>query len=294
VTAWTAGAATLAPAKINLYLKVLGLRPDGYHELDTVMARLDVADRLWICPAESREDTLEAVESPIILPPGFCGPDNLTLKAAAAFRRQTGWPEQGLSLRIEKNIPLGAGLGGGSSDCAAVLSRLNQLAPNPLNQKELEAMGLTLGADVPFFLQPAPIARAAGVGERFSAPPKGFEVWAGAEIILVNPGLHLSTAQVFKNWDLTNEAAKNNLAPISQPPRVGENSLLASARMLASELETVVEAIEKFRPAAWGLSGSGPTFWLCEPGVAGDFGRHPQWWVRSVKIAQYPGLTGCD
>ena len=281
-----AGVSAPAPAKINLCLKVLGRRPDGYHELDTVMARLDLADRLWLDTVpDDREDRLEMVNSPDGLPAGFCGPDNLILKAAAAFRRAAGWPDQGLVVKLEKNIPLGAGLGGGSSDCAAVLSLLNQLAPRPLSREALAGLGRSLGADVPFFLQPAPVARARGIGEKFSRPPAEFEGWAGRGLILVNPGLSLSTAQVFKNWDLTNPSANNNLGPIS-PPQPGENDLLAPAGRLVPVLSEVIGAIEVLKPSAWGLSGSGPTFWLYCPSAAADEwrARYPQWWWRDIKI----------
>ena len=277
-----------APAKINLRLKVLGRRPDGYHELDTVMARLDLADRLWLDPAPGhREDRLEVINSAAGLPADFRGPDNLILKAAAVFRRLTGWPDQRLVIKLEKNIPLGAGLGGGSSDCAAVLSRLNQTAPHPLSGEELLELGRSLGADVPFFLQPEPMARARGMGEKFSRPPAGFEAWPGRALMLMNPGFSLSTALVFKNWDLTNPAANNNLGPIS-PQRPGENDLLAPAARLVPALAEVVGAIEALNPLAWGLSGSGPTFWLHSPGLTAEelSGRYPRWWLRAVRIAK--------
>lgn len=277
-----------APAKINLYLKVLGRRPDGYHELDTVMARLDLADRMELDQgADYREDRLEVINPPAGLPADFCGPGNLILKAASAFRRAVGWPERALSVKLEKNIPLGAGLGGGSSDCAAVLSLLNQLAPHPLGEGELADLGLSLGADVPFFLQPVPLARARGIGEKISRPGPDFNGWAGRELILVNPGFSLSTALVFKNWDLTNPAANNNLGPM-YPPRPGENDLLAPAGRLIPAMSEVIGAIEALKPAAWGLSGSGPTFWLHSPGLAVDelISRYPRWWLRKVLISQ--------
>ena len=119
-----------APAKINLGLRVLGRRPDGYHELDTVMAKLDLADfiRLEQRP-EPGPDGLLATTSLSGLPPDFASPDNLALKAVAAFRLATGWPRGAVSIFLEKHIPLGAGLGGGSADGAAVLRALNQVSP---------------------------------------------------------------------------------------------------------------------------------------------------------------------
>ena len=280
------GATAVAPAKINLYLKVLGRRSDGYHELDTVMAKLDLADRLWVDVSSGhREDRLELTNSPGDLPDDFSGSGNLILKAVAAFRRQTRWPDKPVAVRLEKNIPLGAGMGGGSSDCAAILSLLNKSAPQPLSRSELEGLGLSLGADVPFFLQPAPLARAGGVGEKFSEPPSGYESWLGRGLTLVNPGIKLPTALVFKNWDLTNPSANTNLGPIS-PPQSGENDLLAAVGQLVPAITEIIGLIEGLKPSAWGLSGSGPTFWFSRSGRMAEelSGRYPQWWFREAKI----------
>jgi len=283
-----------APAKVNLYLKVLGRRPDGYHELDSVMARLELADRVRLClTPEPGADRLSVEYSgPGDLPPGFEGPDNLALKAAAVYRRRTGWPEAGLDIFLDKRVPLGAGLGGGSADGAAVLRGLNQAAPAPLAIGELADLALNLGADVPFCLAPWALARAGGVGERLAPPPPEFQAWAGRRLLLVNPGLVLSTALVFKNLGLTNRLANNTLGPVSVPAP-GENDLLAPARSLSPEMEEVLMAITALRPVHWGLSGSGPTFWLWRPeGSAGELAAlHPDWWVRETAIAAWTPAT---
>lgn len=279
---------TAAPAKVNLYLKVLGRRSDGYHELDSVMARLRLADRvrLRLAPGPGPDRLSTAWRGPGTLPPDFDGPGNLALMAAAAFRRRTGWPAAGLEINLEKHIPLGAGLGGGSADGAAVLRRLNQMAPAPLAAPELADLALSLGADVPFCLTLAPLARAGGLGERLTPPPPEYQAWADRRLLLVNPGLTLSTARVFKNLGLTNRPANNNLGPVP-PSGPGENDLAASALALAPALAEVLEAVKAMRPVHWGLSGSGPTFWLWRPrgSAAALAAEHPGWWVRGTAIA---------
>ncbi len=271
-----------APAKINLYLKVVGRRPDQYHDLDTLMARLDVADRVGLAWAEGpAPDRLELRGAPPgTLPADFFGPDNLALKAAALYRARTGWPETGVVVGLEKNLPLGAGLGGGSSDGAAVLRLLNRAAPRPLADGDLAAMGLALGSDVPFFLQPLPLARALGRGEILGPPPDSFRVWAGRRVTLVNPGFQLSTGLVFKNLRLTNSGPDTTLGPAPAP---GENDLCSSALTLAPDLARICTILEAARAASWGMSGSGPTFWLYRPEVPVWLGQ-PDWWVREAAI----------
>jgi 4-diphosphocytidyl-2-C-methyl-D-erythritol kinase len=277
-----------APAKINLYLKVRGRRPDGYHELDSVMARLALADglRVEFGGAEDRLATVATLPCP--LPPDFDGPDNLILAALRAFRgRCGGWPQMGVSVRLEKNIPLGAGLGGGSSDCAAILDFLNQWAPRPLSGEKLNELGKSLGADVPFFLQPRALARARGLGEQLADAPQAYSGWAGRAIIVVNPGLFVSTGKVFQTLGLTNPPSNNNLGPMSFP-EPGENDLLGAAFTVAPELRDAAESVEALKPKHWGLSGSGATFWLMSGAPDRDLedlkAARPTWWVRQTAI----------
>ncbi|MDR3038475.1 MAG: 4-(cytidine 5'-diphospho)-2-C-methyl-D-erythritol kinase [Candidatus Adiutrix sp.] len=278
-----------APAKINLYLKVLGRRPDGYHELDSVLARLTLADRLRLDfgggPGEDR--LTAATDLPGGLPPDFPGPANLALRAVRAFRERTGWPERPVAIHLEKAIPWGAGLGGGSADGAAVLAGLNRVAPRPLAGSELAGLALGLGADLPFCLSGAVLARAGGRGEALSPPPPAFEAFRGRRLVLVKPAFNLATARVFKNLGLTNPPPENNLGPLPVPPS-GENDLLAPALRLAPALAEVAAAIEACRPLAWGLSGSGPTFWFQPAEAAGPPGplrARPDWWVRETAVA---------
>ncbi len=278
-----------APAKVNLALRVLGRRPDGYHELDTVLARLDLADRLRLDLAGPGPDSLTARTSlAASLPPDFEGSDNLALRAVRAYREETGWPEAGIRLDLEKNIPWGAGLGGGSADGAAVLAVLNRAAPEPLPAPRLAALALALGADLPFCLAGTALARAGGVGETLSAPPPAFEFFRGRPLWLIKPDFTLSTARVFANLGLTNPPPRHNL---ESSPHPGENDLLAPALRLAPALDEVVRAVQSLKPGAWGLSGSGPTFWL--HGAEADPARlartRPNWWIRAAYVADSSG-----
>ena len=283
-----------APAKINLYLKVRGRRSDGYHELDSVMARLELADRVGLAlrPGQNEDRLVSTAPGlPTALPPDFNDPGNLALKALHAYRERTGWPEAGVDLFLEKNIPLGAGLGGGSSNGATVLTTLNRAAPAPLTAEELTALGLTLGADVPFFLQPRPLARAEGVGERLSDSPPAWDPWAGRALTLVNSGLSLSTGLVFKNLGLTNQPPHNNLGRISDvTPFPGDNDLWVPALKLAPALATVASAIQRLRPDFWGMSGSGSTFWFCPPQGPAALETAEGWWICETRI-QGEGTT---
>ena len=278
-----------ARAKVNLALRVLGRRPDGYHELDSVMARLALADRLSLALAGAGPDRLTARTSlASALPPGFEGPANLALAAVRAYRDETGWPEGAVNIVLEKDIPWAAGLGGGSADGAAVLAALNRAAPGPLPAPRLAALALALGADLPFCLSGAALARAGGVGEKLSAPPPAFEFFRGRELWLIKPDFSLDTARVFATLGLTNPPPENTLGGAPQP---GENDLLAPALRLAPALEEVVQAVRALRPVVWGLSGSGPTCWLhgpeADPALLAR--ERPDWWVRAVSIGEQKG-----
>lgn len=280
-------AVSLAPAKLNLALKVLGRRPDGYHELDSIMVRLSLADRLRVeFTAESVPDYL-VTDSAFSLPDGFDGADNLVLKAAELYRARAGWPEGALRFFLEKEIPWGAGLGGGSSDAAAVLKILNRAAPEPLPEGGLLELGLTLGADVPFFLQPFNPARARGVGELLGPAPDEFLIWCGRALVLVNPGFAVPTPLVFKNLGLTNGAANNNLGSIAELA-AGGNDLLAAALKAAPRLAEVHRSVESLEPDCFGLSGSGGTFWFYSRNRGEDMAAlaeaQPAWWIREAFI----------
>src|SRR3954470_24634841 len=146
----------LSPCKVNLVLNILGKRSDGFHELETVMHPVGLCDRLTF----SRAGTLEVVCDNPELP---CDARNLVHKAATAFLQQAAVRE-GVRIRLEKRIPMAAGLGGGSGNAAVTLLALNELFGSPLDTKQLTRIAATLGSDIPFFLQTEP-ALATGRGD---------------------------------------------------------------------------------------------------------------------------------
>jgi 4-diphosphocytidyl-2-C-methyl-D-erythritol kinase len=188
-----ADGAWLAPAKLNLMLRVLGRRPDGYHRLQTVFQFLDQCDRLFFEPrADGR---IERLGGPAEIPPE----QDLVVRAARALREETGC-DAGVSIRIEKRLPMGGGLGGGSSDAATTLQALNQLWGTALASDRLAQIGLRLGADVPVFVR-GEAAWGEGVGENL-VPVELPMPWY---LVLV-PRCQVSTAAVFGDPGLTRDS----------------------------------------------------------------------------------------
>lgn len=172
-----------APAKINLLLRVLYRREDGYHELETVFQRLDLSDRLLI--EEARETSMSCTDPSIPI-----DDRNLVIKAARAMQRAFGAPD--VRIELQKQIPSGGGLGGGSSDAAAVLRALSQWCATPPGEAELGDLALSIGSDVPFFLG-APCAYARGRGEILRAMPGRFQ----RPLLLLMPPRRVSTPRAF-------------------------------------------------------------------------------------------------
>jgi len=224
-----------APAKINYLLDVIGRRPDGYHDLRMVMQRVNLCDEITITLTDGPD---------IIVTCGKGGvPDG---------------SEQGATIHISKNIPVAAGLGGGSSDAATVLMGMNELLGLGLSEQRLMEIGVKLGADVPFFIFKK-TALAEGIGEQLKAMPDMPAVW----VLLVNPGVHVSTAWVYKNLQLTNRAELAKL-----PYFYGSIESICS--ILSNDLESVTIPVfpviadiksAMLRLGALGamMSGSGPT-----------------------------------
>ena len=186
----------LSPAKINLFLTVNGRRPDGYHELTTLMAAIDLYDRISLdCSGSGIRLQCDA--------PGIPRDENnLAFRAARLYettyrRRRRRPPFSGLAIELHKRIPAGAGLGGGSSNAATVLKALNAQMPDPLAPDDLAAMALQLGADVPFFLDGRP-ALATGIGEQLT-PWSDLKPYA---LLVVFPGSALATREVYAALNL--------------------------------------------------------------------------------------------
>jgi 4-diphosphocytidyl-2-C-methyl-D-erythritol kinase len=182
-----------APAKLNLFLHIVGRRPDGYHLLQTVFQFLDHGDRLDFTVTDDAALGLE----PAL--PGVPGDRNLALRAARLLQAEAGG-RRGVHIRLHKRLPLGGGLGGGSSDAATTLVALNRLWGLDLPPERLAALGLTLGADVPVFVH-GHAAWAEGVGERLTAVTLP-EPW----YLVVMPAATVPTAAVFADPELTRDS----------------------------------------------------------------------------------------
>ncbi|MEF2146285.1 MAG: 4-(cytidine 5'-diphospho)-2-C-methyl-D-erythritol kinase [Desulfovibrionaceae bacterium] len=183
-----------APAKINLNLYITGTRPDGYHELDTLFLKLEnPTDELRITPLPTGAGLELLCDIP-----GLPTESNIIYKAWQAFAQRTGHRPD-LRVEVAKRIPMGAGLGGGSTDAAALLAHLNAGAGRQaLSHAELIALAATLGADVPFFLHPEPAARAKGIGERLAPAEVRLQ---GLCLVLACPDEHVDTAWAYRQWD---------------------------------------------------------------------------------------------
>jgi 4-diphosphocytidyl-2-C-methyl-D-erythritol kinase len=183
-----------APAKLNLFLHVVGRRPDGYHDLQTLFQIVDLCDRIGL--ARREDGLIERIEGMPDVEPE----KDLAVRAARVLQRHTG-TRLGANLHIIKHIPAGGGLGGGSSDAATVLLALNRLWKTGISLPALAALGLSLGADVPLFVHGVS-AWGEGRGERltpFRAPPRWF--------LIVHPGVSVSTAEIFQAPELTRNSS---------------------------------------------------------------------------------------
>lgn len=173
-----------AYAKINIGLRILGRRTDGYHDIETVFHQIDLYDELLFEPAETVKLTVSSPEVP-------CDSTNLCVRAAHLFQEHTGHRE-GINIHLTKRVPVGAGLGGGSSDAAAVFVALNKLWKTGMQVRELETMAVTLGSDIPFFVQ----------GGTASGTSRGevldhFNVSVPYWILTATPPVHISTAWAY-------------------------------------------------------------------------------------------------
>ena len=179
-----------SPCKVNFILNILGKRPDGFHELETLMHPVPVFDTI---ACEKSDGSIQLSCSHPDLP---TGPENLVYRAAERFLSATGI-NAGVRIHLEKRIPLAAGLGGGSANAATMLRALNHLFEEPLPLEALEQIAAGIGSDVPFFLQNGP-ALATGRGEQVSPLPS-FDNLAGIWILLIHPGFGVSTPWAYKN-----------------------------------------------------------------------------------------------
>lgn len=230
-----------APAKVNLFLHVTGRRADGYHLIESLLALIDLADTLTLVP---RDDGAilrrHAVD-------GVAERDDLVLRAAQRLKDATG-SGRGVEIGIDKRIPVGGGLGGGSSDAASTLIALNRLWQLGLSRAALADIGATLGADVPFFVY-GEHAIVRGIGE-IVRPVSLPRAW----LALAVPPVHVSTASIFAAPELTRSTASAKIDVFSES--YGRNDLEAVAAAHHSEVASTLAALKAQVPGAR-LTGSG-------------------------------------
>ena len=218
-----------APAKLNLFLHVTGRRPDGYHLLQTVFQLLDHGDTLHF---DVRDDGIIRRTSDIA---GVAESSDLIVRAAKLLQGATG-KTLGADIAIDKRLPMGGGLGGGSSDAATTLIALNHLWQTGMTRTELMTLGLQLGADVPFFLF-GQNAFAEGVGETL-APITTPDCW----FVVIEPGVAISTISIFSEPELTRDTKPVKMSDFSGAPvSFGKNDLQVVA---AKQFPPVAEAIK--------------------------------------------------
>jgi len=248
------GLVVAAPAKLNLYLEVLGRRPDGFHDLETLMVGLNLYDTLEVRPRADAQLRLTCDR-----PDLPTGPDNLVCKAASGLRLRAGRPDLGADFHLTKRIPTQAGLAGGSSDAAAALVALNRVWNLNLSRAALALVAAGVGSDVAFFLS-LPAGWCTGRGEHVAPEPPG----GGFHVVLVLPPVGLSTPAVFRQ--LVVPATPHSGAAVRAAFRTGDAAALGAALFnrleepafaLAPAVERVYRRLAALTPAGCRMSGSG-------------------------------------
>ena len=247
-------------AKINLTLSVGPRDADGYHPIESHILRVGLSDDLTVAFAGSGPDVLTVGGLP-----GCPVEGNLVLRAFAAVRRAVGQELSPLAAHLDKRIPMGAGLGGGSSDGAAAIEAAEVLWGVGLSPQLRAEIEVELGADVPFFARGGDSALVSGRGENVNRVPPPLGV---AAVLLVTPPFGLSTAQVFARFDQLESSAK--------PERAEPNDLWPAAVSLEPRLAKIRDELQRLTSADWIMSGSGSTLFALYPSPeeAADAGRH--------------------
>ncbi len=264
-----------SPAKINLRLEILKRRPDGYHELRTVFQKISLHDTLHFSLRKEKGISIAADHPKLPL-----GKKNLVYKAAQSMFKACGY-RGGVRIEIEKKIPLGAGLGGGSSNAATTLMALNQLLEANLSRKELMDVGLGIGADVPFFfLKGAAIG--SGVGERLKK-----EVLPSLWYVLIYPNFEVSTRWAYRHFVLTNQRFRINLHKFLKTPEGISRILFNHLEEVVSKRYPEISLMKEYLLSAGALgalmTGSGPTvfgFFTEAKSAEGACAKIKKWVVR--------------
>ncbi|ENW93519.1 4-(cytidine 5'-diphospho)-2-C-methyl-D-erythritol kinase [Acinetobacter sp. NIPH 298] len=230
-----------SPAKLNLFLHITGRRENGYHELQTIFQLIDLYD--WMTFEETNEEVIQIQGLAEVQLE-----QNLIYRAAQLLRPHAKKP-CGLKIQIEKNIPMGAGLGGGSSNAATTLIVLNQLWQCGLNDQQLAEYGVQLGADVPIFVY-GRNAWAEGIGEHLS-----FIDLAQKKFIILKPDCFISTQQLFSQKSLTRDSKITTFCAYQLQPSLFRNNFEPLARQLYPEVEEAMQYLDQFGLAK--LTGTG-------------------------------------
>jgi 4-diphosphocytidyl-2-C-methyl-D-erythritol kinase len=257
-----------APAKLNLFLHITGRRPDGYHELQTVFQLIDLCDTVGVTVRE--DGVIERAEGPAEVP----AESDLVVRAARSLQAISG-TSRGVTLRVRKHIPLGGGLGGGSSDAATALLALNRLWDCRLGIEELARLGLPLGADVPVFVRGFS-AWAEGVGERLTPielPPRWY--------VIIHPGVGVSTREVFQSPELTRNSPLITIRAFFEAG--GRNDCEPVVRARCPEVAAALDWLSRYAPAR--LTGTGSCiFASCTSAMEAEriAARVPEEWTSFV------------
>ena len=282
-----------APAKVNLYLHVIGRRASGYHLLDSLIAFADIGDTITAAPADALALT---VDGPEVAGIAGLGDDNLVFRAARLLKER-GRIEAGAALHLEKRLPAAGGIGGGSSDAAAVLRALSYLWDRQLDNEALAALALELGADMPACLAARPVW-VGGIGEELQPAP----FLPAAGIVLANPRRPLLTADVFRRWaGPFSSAARFEPVPADAARLVAalnsrHNDLTEAAVALAPEIGAVLDRLAELPGALLArMSGSGATCFALFPSrdAAAAAGQllartEPHWWSAAGALLTAP------
>ena len=242
----------LAPAKINLFLRILGKRADGYHDIVSLMQKITLYDELTFLP-RPKGIVLQCPNSDLPI-----SEDNLIFRAAEAVFAYTGY-SSGIEITLTKNIPVAAGLGGGSSDAATTLLALNEMWQLGLTKVELMKIGAKLGADVPFFIFGSS-AFAQGIGEKLKAWKNPLKL----NLVLINPCFSLSTKLVYEslNLRLTKKRINYSIPRFSELGdiiREMHNDLETASLRMHPELTDIKQLLLRHGALSAMMSGSGPT-----------------------------------
>lgn len=274
-----------AAAKINLALAVGNRREDGYHDIDTVMHSISLSDCVKIRPSHTMEMTVKGAALP-------AGTKNLAYAAAELFLRETG-RAGGVSITLEKHIPVASGLGGGSSDAAAVLRGLNRMTESGLSADRLRQMGALLGSDIPFCVEGG-CARCMGRGEEIHPVP----FWDHLALVICRPDFPLNTPEAYKEADRRPGRALLHAGRMEEAVRLRDGEYLASSLFndFESFLFPITPALKetKIYLRRWGcpvlMTGSGSAFFLLAQDMetAGEIAEkiraeRPDWFAQAAQ-----------